>query len=104
MITAMIRLQVKPHCLNEFKIINAELTKATQGVRKGCINYMFLQDQDNPYQFVLFEQWQDQAAIDGHIEYLVKKFGDPLPGQALPEKLVNLYESSEIKFYQVLGQ
>ena len=32
----------------------------------GCINFAFYRNVENPDQFILHEEWQDEAALDAH--------------------------------------
>jgi quinol monooxygenase YgiN len=32
----------------------------------GCINFSFYRNVENPDQFILHEEWEDEAALDAH--------------------------------------
>jgi quinol monooxygenase YgiN len=102
MLTIMIHARVKLDLLDEFLEMASLLTRETQGKRKGCINYSFNQRQDEPTEFVIFEQWQNQAALDEHIHQLTILLGPPKAGELLPDKLIYMYESATPCFYNVI--
>jgi len=77
------------------------LTKESR-IRTGCISYTFNQRIDNPTEFVLYEQWENQSYLDSHIQELVALLGPPRPGELLPEKLVSMYEKVELVFYDAI--
>lgn len=102
MLTIMVHAKIKEELLQEYLEMASLLTKETRNKRKGCISYSFCQRVDKPTEFVLFEQWENQEALDKHIEQLVKLLGPPIPGGLLPEKLVNMYESGIPCYYNVI--
>jgi quinol monooxygenase YgiN len=48
---------------------------ATRAEDAGCLTYTFLQQSDAPCEFVLYEQWRDQAALDAHLARLDRSIG-----------------------------
>lgn len=103
MITVMVNLKVKETRLTEFKQLATELTEETRNVRDGCISYSFAQDPNSKTEFILFEQWRDQASLDTHIQHLFAKLGPAIEGKPLPKKLLDFYESAAPKFYNAIG-
>lgn len=69
MITVMIFATVKPDRVAAYKKMIPVLTNSAKA-RAGCITYRFNQRIDSPTEFVLYEQWQSQSALDAHIEGL----------------------------------
>lgn len=102
MLTIMAHLKVKAAVLDEYLQLVARLTRETQGKREGCISYAFNQRVDEPTEFVLYEQWQSQAHLNAHIEYLKQWLGPAKEGALLPEKLMNMYEAGTSHFYRVI--
>ena len=95
----MVHAKIKKEFLDEYLEMASLLTKDTRNNRKGCISYSFNQRKDEPTEFVLYEQWESQEALDEHIEQLKVLFGPPSPGALLPEKLLNMYESGIPYYY-----
>ena len=54
----------------ECRELVTRLTETTRAEDEGCINYIFHQRIDNPREFVLYEQWRDQAALNAHLARL----------------------------------
>ena len=102
MLTIMIHAKIKKEFLDEYIEMASLLTKETKNKRKGCISYSFNQRTDQPTEFVLYEQWENQEALDAHIEELKVLLGPPSPGNLLPEKLINMYESGIPYYYNVI--
>ena len=100
MLTIMVHAKIKEDKLTEYLEMAVLLTKETKGKRPGCISYSFNQDLESPTEFVLYEQWESQDYLDSHIKELCKLLGQPKPGQALPEKLMDMYEWAKPVFYK----
>jgi len=75
--------------------------KATPLFREddGCLSYVFNQQIDDPRNFVLREQWRDEAALSAHIKHLVEEYGPPKPGDQLPAAIMEMCESADVKLY-----
>lgn len=102
MLTIMVHAKIKKEFLNEYLEMASRLTRETRNKRNGCISYSFCQRTDAPTEFVLYEQWESQEALDEHIKQLVLLLGPPPPGGILPEKLLNMYESGIPYYYNVI--
>ena len=75
MITVLFYMTVKPGQVDAFRIVVTQLVTTTHADDDGCITYTFHQQRDNPHEFVLYEQWRDQAALDAHLARLDRDFG-----------------------------
>lgn len=62
----------------------------------GCIEYTFSADPLDPSRVMLFEKWEDQAALDAHIAAMRSAPRPPEPG-IKPT-------SSSIMIYDVVGE
>lgn len=98
----MIHAKVKQQKLTEFLRIISLLVEQTS--KKGCISYAFNQNRDIPTEFVLYEQWESQNALDVHINELFDILGPARLGEPIPAKLMDMYEKVEPVFYNVVGQ
>jgi len=102
MLTVMIHAKVKASKLSEFlELINLLVERTT---KKGCTFYIFNQNRDKPTEFVLYEQWESQEALDIHISELFDILGPARPGEPIPARLMDMYEEVEPVFYNVVGQ
>lgn len=63
MITA--RIFVKPEYTADF-IESAKALIDSSNMEPGCISYQLFQDPYDQTQFIMVEEWTDQAAIDNH--------------------------------------
>jgi quinol monooxygenase YgiN len=52
-------LTVKPGRIDDFRKIATRAVTTTHAEDAGGISYVCYQQQDNPHEFVVFEQWQD---------------------------------------------
>jgi quinol monooxygenase YgiN len=75
MITSLVYLTVKPGRIDDFRKLVIQAVTTTRAEDTGCINYVFHQQQDNPHEFVVYEQWQDQASADAHSARLDQTIG-----------------------------
>ena len=103
MLTIMVHAKIKEEFLEEYIEMASLLTSETRHKRQGCIAYSFCQRMDEPTEFVLFEQWENQQALDAHIKQLVLLLGPPSPGGLLPEKLMNMYERGIPHYYNEIA-
>lgn len=104
MLTIIAQLKVKTDKLEEYLPLISMLTNNTVGKRKGCITYSFNQRRDAPTEFVLYEQWESQEDLDNHIHYLISLLGPSNSGGILPKKLMDMYESGQSYYYDVVGE
>ena len=75
MITSIVHLTVKPGRIDDFREIATRVVTSTRAEDAGCISYVCYQQHDNPHEFVVFEQWQDQASGDAHAARLDRAIG-----------------------------
>ena len=73
----------------------ASQTESTRAEDEGCINYVIHQRVDNPREFVLYERWQDGAALGAHLARLQAVYGPPPAGESLPAALLEPIEKWE---------
>ncbi len=102
MLTIMIHAKIKESRLTDFMAMANFLTESTSKV--GCINYTFNQNTRSPTEFVLYEQWESQEHLDRHISELFELLGPANPGEPIPKKLMELYESVNPVYYNVIAQ
>lgn len=67
MINVVATNYVKEGCLDEFLVVLKELVEETRQYDAGCIKYGAYRDLTNPLQIMVFEEWENQAAIDNHL-------------------------------------
>ena len=103
MITILFYMTAKAGTEQEMGDLARRLAKVTRAEDEGCLAYVFHQEQGNPNEFVLYEQWRDQAALDAHLAHLVRLLGPPPPGGRLPASLLTLCEKTRAVRYEVLG-
>jgi quinol monooxygenase YgiN len=75
MITLLFYMTVKPGREDEFTGIARAMMASTHAEDEGCINYSIHRQSDNPREFVLYEQWRDQAAVTAHLNRLLAANG-----------------------------
>lgn len=100
MLTFLFSMTVKAGREQEFADVTKRLTTTTRAEDKGCLTYVFLQQRNSPRDYVLYEQWRDQAALDAHLARLQTIFGPAAPGRGLPIALLDFFETTRIIRYQ----
>ena len=93
MFTIVVQITIKEGKEAEFREVATKISKATNEEDKGCITYHYLQNSENPREFVVYEQWEDAASLDAHVDHLQAMFGAPAPGQRLPAAIGDYFES-----------
>jgi quinol monooxygenase YgiN len=61
------RLFIKEGSVAAFKKRAASIIQTTR-VEKGCIFYSLFQDVNSPGEFLFYEEYEDQAALDCHFK------------------------------------
>jgi len=100
MLTVMIHAKIKKEMLSEYIELIRMLSRET--TKKGCHTYSFNQNKEVPTEFVLYEQWESQEALDNHLNELFTILGPAKSGDPIPEKLMNMYEMVKPVFYNVV--
>jgi len=101
MLTILYYVTVKEGNEQAVQELVTRLATTTRAEDAGCLAYTFYQQQDNPREYVLFEQWRDQAALDAHLARLQAVFGPPRPGGRVPAAILDLYEKTRSVRYRV---
>ena len=111
MLTIFFHMTVKAGREAESTKVAAEVTASTRAEDEGCINYTFYRQNDDPRHLVLFEQWRDAAALNGHIARLQRVFGPPDEQEPhppthhrrrLPKAFLALFEKTEAVRYDAI--
>lgn len=100
MFTLVVHLTIKEGLESAFREVAAKISKVTNEQDKGCIAYHYLQNTDNPREFVVYEQWEDDASLDAHVEHLQAMFGKPSPGERLPAAIGEYFQSKNSGRYE----
>jgi len=103
-ITLLFHMTVKAGREDKFRELATEHVKTTHAEDEGCINFVVLQQRDNPCEFVLYERWRDRAAVEAHIARMQVVYGPPPPGRAgLPARVLDFLEKSHGVRYDVVA-
>ena len=89
-------LQVKPEYRQTFLDLANNVVKQTNETEKGANSYTFYESQDTPNLFFFFEDWQNEAAFEEHLQKSYTK--------SLTEKYSEiLEESADVRIYKIDG-
>ena len=102
-VTLLFSMTVKLDRMQEFATVAQNLITTTRAEDAGCLAYVILQQEDNPREYVLYEQWRDRAALDAHLARLRKIFGPSASGRGLPSALLDFFETTRTMRYRVAG-
>ncbi|HUL20722.1 MAG TPA: putative quinol monooxygenase [Thermodesulfobacteriota bacterium] len=69
------RVKARPGKANELLSLLSTLVEPTRK-EPGCISYRLLQNNEDPTDFALIEEWQNSAALQSH--FATKHFKDAL--------------------------
>ena len=104
MITVLVHMTIKAGRQKEFSDLAARITKSTREEDEGCVVFEYLQQVDKPQEFVLYEQWRDEAALDAHIAHLQAVHGPPpRGGVGLPAAIGEFFEKQDTILYSVIA-
>ena len=111
MITVLFHMTIKPGREAEAAKVAVEVMASTKAEDRGCINYTFLRRSDNAREFALYEQWQDQDALNAHIARLQRVYGPPDDQEPhppthhrrrLPKAFLDLFDKTDAVRYDIL--
>ena len=103
MITILFHLTVKDGKEQELHDLAVRLTEVTRVEDNGYLTFVYHQRRGVPKEYVLYEQWRDQQALDAHITHLQTLLGPPAPGGRLPAAFLDLCENTQAVFYDVVA-
>ena len=69
------RVQARPGKTNELLSVLSSLVEPTRK-EPGCLSYELLQNNEDPTDFTLIEEWQSNTALESH--FATKHFKDAL--------------------------
>ena len=87
MLTILFSMLVREGMESEFVEVAREMMRSTHEQDEGCIVYTIHAKDGAPREFVLYEQWRDQAAVDKHLQRLLAEVGR--------ERFVGFFEKTE---------
>ena len=89
-------LQVKPEHRQTFLDLANTVVKQTNETEEGAVSYNFYESQDTPNSFFFFEDWQNEAAFEEHLEKTYTK--------SLTDKYPEiLAEPADVRIYDIEG-
>jgi (4S)-4-hydroxy-5-phosphonooxypentane-2,3-dione isomerase len=62
----MVKVQIKPDCVEAFEKTMKDHVRATRKSEPGCVQFDIAKDKDNPRIYHLFEVYRDDQAIADH--------------------------------------
>ncbi len=89
-------LRVKPEYRQTFLDLANNVVKLTNETEEGVISYTFYESQDTPNLFFFFEDWQNEAAFEEHLQ---KSYTKSLTGKYSEI----LEESADVRIYKIDG-
>ena len=63
----VLRLSARPDVIEDLKPVLLELA-AQSRKEKDCLSYHVLQNQADPCEFTLVEEWTNEGALDAHLQ------------------------------------
>lgn len=95
MIVVAAKFAGKPERWGSIVSLAATVAKPSRA-EAGCISYNFYEQQPTTNEFLFFEEWADQAALDFHFKtphFL--KFAEALPDLIQGPPVIRVYEVSK---------
>ena len=75
-ISVIAKLKMKPGCEAAFEAAGKEMIATVRSAEPGTLAYVLYQNAKDPTEFIYYEVYQDQAALDAHGKTdHMKKFG-----------------------------
>ena len=93
MIVLLARYEVKPGQGDKVEEILIDLADMVETYEQDCLMFQVSRSVDNPDQFLLYEQYFDEAAVEAHRE-------TPYFKSHILEKVIPLLKTREIAFYE----
>jgi quinol monooxygenase YgiN len=108
MITVFFYITVLPDREGQFRSMVREMTESSRA-DEGCLDYTYFARLGTEHEFVLYERWRDQEALNAHVARLVSEYGPPdddpslpdtHPRKRLPRTFMDLFSSAEVVRYE----
>jgi len=68
MIKIVVKNLIKQDQIDGYIELMTELVRKTRQLDEGCIEYALFQDMKNPQILTIIEEWENQEALDKHME------------------------------------
>jgi len=105
-LTLLVSAWAKPGQEAAFRAFATEFTRDAQAA-DGCVTFLLHQKLKEPREFLIFQQWRDQAASDGYFTAMVERYGAPRGTSgpdALPRDMGEFLESVAVMPCAVVAQ
>ncbi len=100
-INVLFRVRVKAGRVEEFYRFAGTLMRASRD-EPGCVSFTYHQSVKDAADFFLYEQWQDQPSVKGHLAKLIEQYGPPEDDGFLPRALTDYWDNMEATKYRVV--
>lgn len=95
-------LQVKPEHRQTFLDLANNVVIQTNETEEGATSYSFYESQDTPNLFFFFEDWQNEAAFEEHLEKTyTKSLTDKYPEILAEPADIRIYDIENIEQLQI---
>lgn len=84
----------------EFKTLATKVLVPQAYLVKGCILFSLFANQSNGHEFILYELWKDEEAVDNYYKKLILALGKNSQGNVFPDKLNDFIEEDEDILHQ----
>lgn len=95
MIKIVYRVRIKQGKEKEFKDLADKVLVPLGTNLKGCIIFFLFKTDASKNDFIFYEIWENNEAVENYYKELIQALGKNSPGKIFPDKLNNLIEEEE---------
>ena len=94
-ITIVYRIIVKKGKEEEFKTLKDKILVPLATSLEGCVIFFPLSPYENKREFIFYEIWRNERAVENYYKELIRVLGKNSPGKIFPDKLNSFIEKEE---------
>lgn len=100
MIKIVYRVVIKRGREKEFKILAEKVLVPHASQLTGCVLFTFFDNHINPCEFIFYEIWKNEEAVNNYYKELILLLGKNSPGKIFPDKFNDFIEEEENILHQ----
>ena len=95
MIKIVYRVVIKQGREKEFKTLAEKTLVPHASSLTGCVLFTLFDNHANHHEFIFYEIWQNEGAVDNYYKELIQLLGKSSPGKIFPDKLNDFIDEEE---------
>lgn len=104
MVKIVYRVRIKQGKEKEFKTLADTVLVPLATTLKGCVIFFLFETNSNKREFIFYEIWESERAVENYYKELIQNLGKNSPGKIFPDKLNDFIEEEEDILHQEMSE